>query len=252
MSLKGKTVVVTGGARGLGLDMTQALAREGADVALTYITSDPTELCEKVEAEHGVKCRAYKVQITDGPQVQQVVKQIHADFGRLDVFVANAGVTAQANAEYMDFDAWKHVFDVNVHGVYYGVQAAGKIMIEQGHGNIILVSSISASIANIPQPQCAYNCSKAAVSMMAKCLAVEWAPHNIRVNALCPGYHATDMLGNIFKKEPQLERDWVGLTPQRRLGDPKELANVIAFLASDKCTFITGTELFVDGGYTAI
>ncbi|KAI8088736.1 uncharacterized protein BX664DRAFT_331254 [Halteromyces radiatus] len=254
VSLKGKTAIVTGGARGLGVEMTYALAEAGANVMITYNTSATSaeQIVRDIQDKYKVQCRAYAMQVTNADQVKATVDRIYKEMTSIDIFVANAGISHLGKAETFDLDDWRTIFDVNVHGVFYGVQAAGKYMLEQGHGNVIIISSISAKIANVPQAQCAYNSSKAAVSMMTKCLASEWATRGVRVNAICPGYMKTDMLGDIFKQQPELETAWADRVPMKRLGQPQELKGAIVFLASEQSSYITGTELFVDGGYTSI
>ncbi|KAI9264211.1 hypothetical protein BDA99DRAFT_536936 [Phascolomyces articulosus] len=252
-SLKGKKAIVTGGARGLGLEICRGLAESGADVALMYVSSDSThDTAAKIAEEFNVTCKAYKADISDAQQTQEAIEQIHKDFGRIDVFVANAGISMNGNAETFEISDWKRLFDVNVHGVFYGVQAVSKYMLEQGSGSIILMSSVSAYLANQPQYQCAYNCTKASVSMMGKCLAYEWGTRGIRVNSICPGYMATDMLTQFTEKRPDLATAWNSLNPMKRMGAPKEIKGAVVFLASDASSFVTGTDLFVDGGYTAM
>lgn len=169
-----------------------------------------------------------------------------------------------------DLKTWHKLFDVNVHGVFYGVQAVSKYMLEKGKGSIIITSSISGTIVNRPQLQCAvslsffnvyiiklillpqYNTTKSAVSMLTKCLAVEWAKRGVRVNAICPGYMKTDLLDNTNKENPDWEKTWLESTPMGRIGEASELKGAVVFLASDASSYVTGTELFVDGGYTAI
>ncbi|KAF7728120.1 intercellular trafficking and secretion [Apophysomyces ossiformis] len=237
---------------GLGLEMSKALAEAGADVAVMYVSDDNTHTTAKeIGEQYGVACRAYKAEITDAKAVQAAIEAIHADFGHIDVFVANAGVSKGGPAE-VGIKRNRELFDVNVHGVFYGVQAVSKYMLERGQGNIILISSISAAVANQPQAQCGYNCTKASISMMTKCLASEWATRGIRVNAICPGYMQTDMLKNATTNLPELVQAWKNLTPVRRLGHPKEIRGAVVFLASEASSYVTGTELFIDGGYTAV
>ncbi|KAI9311176.1 hypothetical protein BX666DRAFT_1998655 [Dichotomocladium elegans] len=252
-SLKGKKAVVTGGARGIGLELCRGLAQSGADVALMYVSSDTTHAtAAEIAKEYGVTCKAYRADVTDAAAVQSAIDTIHKDFGRIDIFVANAGISINGAAETFDLKDWHRLFDVNVHGVFYGVQAAGKYMIQQKSGSIVIVSSVSAHLVNQPQFQCGYNCTKASVSMMAKCLAYEWAPHNIRVNAICPGYMRTDMIETLIERRPDLAGAWNELPPMKRMGFPRELKGALVFLASDASSYITGTDLFVDGGYSAM
>jgi NAD(P)-dependent dehydrogenase (short-subunit alcohol dehydrogenase family) len=144
-------------------------------------------------------------------------------------------------------EEWHDVFDVNVHGLWHCAQRVGRRMIEDGGGNIINIGSISAMIVNRPQWQPAYNASKAAVHQLTKSLAAEWAPHNVRVNALAPGYVKTAMAP---VDEPQFRRHWIEDAPMQRYATPDELGPSIVYLASDASSFMTGSVLVVDGGYT--
>ncbi|KAG1444489.1 hypothetical protein G6F56_010277 [Rhizopus delemar] len=252
-SLKGKKAIVTGGARGLGLEMSKALAESGADLAVLYVSNDKAkDTAAQISKDYNVSCKAYKADITSPEQVRSVIDDIYKDLGSIDIFVANAGVNIGGQAETYDLENWHKVFNVNVHGVFYGVQAAAKYMLEQGKGSIIITSSISAAVVNRPQLQSAYNISKSAVSMMTKCLAVEWAKKGIRVNAVNPGYMKTDLLENTNKENPEWESTWIDSTPMGRIGDAHELKGPVVFLASDASSYVTGAELFIDGGYTCI
>ncbi|GAA5803917.1 hypothetical protein EDC94DRAFT_606144 [Helicostylum pulchrum] len=252
-SLKGKVAIVTGGARGLGLEMSKALAESGADVALMYVSSENThKTASEIAKQYGVVCKAYKANITDAKQVQDAISQIHQDFKAIDIFVANAGVNSGGPSETFDLKAWQNIMDVNINGVFYGIQAASKYMLAKGKGSVIVTSSMSGHIANRPQLQCGYNTSKGAATMMAKALAAEWATKGIRVNAICPGYMRTDLLDETFKDNPEWEKTWTDMIPMGRIGDAKELRGAVVFLGSDASTYVTGIELFVDGGYTAV
>ncbi|KAI8887120.1 NAD(P)-binding protein [Backusella circina FSU 941] len=252
-SLKGKKAIVTGGARGLGLEMSKALAESGADVAMMYVHNDQAqELAAQISKENNVVCKAYQADISDHDAVTKAIDDIHKDFGRIDIFIANAGISIGGAIETYDVKDWHKQFDVNVHGVFYSVQAVAKYMLEQGKGSIILTSSISAAVANRPQFQCGYNTTKSAVSMMAKAMAFEWARRGVRVNCINPGYMRTEMLDKVMSSNPDLEKAWTDLTPMGRVGEAKEVRGAAVFLASDASSYVTGTELFVDGGYTCV
>ncbi|KAI8887119.1 NAD(P)-binding protein [Backusella circina FSU 941] len=252
-SLKGKKAIVTGGARGLGLEMSKALAESGADVAMMYVHNDQAqELAAQISKENNVVCKAYQADISDHDAVTKAIDDIHKDFGRIDIFIANAGISIGGATETYDLKNWHKQFDVNVHGVFYGAQAVAKYMLEQGKGSIIFTSSVSALVANRPQLQCAYNCTKSAVSMMAKTMAYEWARRGIRVNCINPGYFGTELLDKVIATNPALEKTWLDMIPMGRIADPKELRGAAVFLASDASSYVTGTELVVDGGYTCV
>ncbi|CAM0138377.1 hypothetical protein VKS41_002927 [Umbelopsis sp. WA50703] len=250
-SLQGKIAVITGGARGLGLEMSKALAEAGADVAMMYVSNDSThDTAADIGKQYNKTVKAYKCELTNVDQVREVIDKIHADFGRIDIFVANAGVSEGGAAEDLDINVWHRVMDVNVNGCFYTIQAVARHMLKQPNGgSIITLSSISASIVNRPQFQVVYNTSKAAVGMMTKCLAAEWATRKIRVNAISPGYMMTDMVTKYIANNKELGNQWVEHTPMKRIGDPKELRGAVVFLASDAASYMTGSEVVVDGGY---
>ncbi|KAG8964612.1 hypothetical protein FRC03_001576 [Tulasnella sp. 419] len=163
--------------------------------------------------------------------------------------VASAGIVENFPAFDYPTEKIRKLYDINVHGSFFCAREAAKWMVEkkvQG-GSIVLVASMSANIVNIPQPQTPYNGSKAAVKHMAASLGVEWAPHNIRVNALSPGYMLTALTRAVMEKDQELKRKWESLTPMGRMGEPEDLKGAIIYLASDASKFTTGTELRVDG-----
>lgn len=195
-SLKGKIAAVTGGARGIGIEVVRGLAEAGADVALLYTTSaDASELAAKIAADTGVRVKAYKSDVTSRSDIAQTINQVAEEFGngRLDIVVANAGTCTNCpNLEY-DEESWARDNRVNYDGVMWTAQAAGKIFKKQGKGNLIITASVSAILINIPQTQVAYNASKAAVVHLAKGLAVEWADF-ARVNCISPGFIMTESM----------------------------------------------------------
>lgn len=191
-SLKGKVAAVTGGARGIGLEIVRGLAEAGAEVALIYSTStDAPDIASKIAADTGVRVQAYQSDVRSRATIAATVDQIVADFGHLDVMVANSGVCANIpNLEYTE-ETWRANNSVNLDGVMWTAQAAGKVFQKQGRGNLIITASVSATLVNIPQRQAAYNSSKAAVVHLAKSLAVEWVDFG-RVNCVSPGFIETD------------------------------------------------------------
>lgn len=191
-SLKGKIAAVTGGAKGIGLEVVRGLAEAGADVAIIFATSNhAAEVGEKIAAENNVKVQTYQSDVRSRAAIAATVAQIVADFGRLDVMVANSGVCADIpNLEYTE-ETWQANNSVNFDGVMWTAQAAGKVFKEQGRGNLIITASVSATVVNVPQRQAAYNSSKAAAVHLAKSLAVEWVDF-ARVNCVSPGFIETE------------------------------------------------------------
>ncbi|OAA58672.1 oxidoreductase, short chain dehydrogenase/reductase family [Cordyceps fumosorosea ARSEF 2679] len=250
-SLKGKVAAVTGGARGIGLEIVRGLAEAGADVAIIYSTSSAPALAaaREIAAAAGVKVAAYQGDVRSRAAIARTLDQVVADFGgRLDVVVANAGVCADVpSLEYTE-ETWQQNSAVNYDGVMWTAQAAGRVFKEQGRGNLIITASVSATLVNVPQRQAAYNAAKAAVVQLAKVLAVEWVDF-ARVNCVSPGFVETDMLYNQPKERME---QWLSLIPGRRMAATSELKGIYVFLASDACCYMTGANLIVDGGYTLL
>ncbi|KAK0368042.1 short chain dehydrogenase [Colletotrichum limetticola] len=221
-SLKGKVATVTGGARGIGLEIVRGLAEAGADVALIYATSkDAVEIASQIAKDTGVNIRAYQSDVRSRASIAATVDQIVQDFGHLDVMVANSGVCADIpSLEYTE-ETWKDNNSVNLDGVI-------------------------ATLVNIPQRQAAYNSSKAAAVHLAKSLAVEWVDF-ARVNSVSPGFIETEML---YVQPKERFDKWMEMIPGKRMAETSELKGVYVFLASDACCYMTGADIIVDGGYT--
>lgn len=242
---KGKTVIVTGGYRGIGLGIVRSFAAAGADIA---ICGRNTEAGEKVagelRADH-VNCRFYTVDITDCTQIEKFVESVIRDFGKIDVLVNNAGITDHTPAENISERQYDHLMNTNVRGTFFMSTAVGRHMMENGiKGSIVMVASMSAYLANIPQKQLTYNMSKAAICSMTQCLAVEWAGHRIRVNAVCPGYIQTEMVME------DLAPTWRSMTPMGHFGEVDDVGAAVLFLASDASAYMTGSRVIMDGGYS--
>src|SRR5687768_12361769 len=245
--LSGKVAVVTGGNTGLGQAFARALVEAGAGVALAARSRERSEaVAEEIQASGG-KAIAVDLDVTDPAQVDRMLEGVTERLGPVDILVNNAGACYHRPAAEVPLEEWNDVFDVNVHGLWYCAQALGRRMIQNGGGNIINIGSISAMIVNRPQWQPAYNASKAAVHQLTKSLAAEWAPHNVRVNALAPGYVKTEMSP---VDEPRFRQHWIEDAPMRRYATPEELGPSIVYLASEASSFMTGSVLVVDGGYT--
>jgi NAD(P)-dependent dehydrogenase (short-subunit alcohol dehydrogenase family) len=169
-------------------------------------------------------------------------------FGTIDIAFNNAGICINEKAEDMSFESWKKVLDVNLTGVFLTARAAGRVMIKNRRGCIINTASMSGHIVNVPQPQCAYNASKAGVILLTKSLAVEWAPYGVRVNSISPGYIGTKMTLSATQWIPT----WESLTPVKRMGRPEELTAALVYLAGDGAGFTTGADLVIDGAFTCV
>ena len=245
--LSGEKAIVTGAARGLGEQMSLALAEAGADVAVVDVNIDAGHRVAEHIRDIGRDSIAIKADVTKVADVENMVKVAKDRFGKIDILINNAGITINVPAEEMSKEEWDRVVEVNLTGVFLCAQTVGKEMIRQKKGNIINISSMSALIANRPQPQISYNASKAGVIMVTKSLASEWRKYNIRVNAIAPGYMRTPLVDKVF---PKYGKGWSSLTPMGRVGDPSEIKGSALFLASRASSFVTGSVLVMDGGYT--
>ncbi len=251
-SMNGKVSVVTGGAQGLGKAMAQALASAGSNIVIAEINTQlGEETAKEIAKEYGVQAVAMACDVTKPEDCNALIQKTVERFGKLDVMVNNAGITKHIPAEDVSPEDWMAVINVNLNGVFFGCQAAAKQMIKQKGGVIINIASMSGMIVNFPQPQASYNASKAAVMHLSKSLACEWAPHNIRVNAICPGYMKTAMTEKFFAGGGEWVDTWMRMSPMGRPGTPDELEGIVLYLASDASTFTTGACIPVDGAYTA-
>jgi NAD(P)-dependent dehydrogenase (short-subunit alcohol dehydrogenase family) len=249
-SLEGRTALVTGGNQGLGKAFALGLAQAGARVAISGRREDANLAAAAEAKEAGFDFVTITADITDDAQVSAMTEQALSAFdGRIDILVNNAGACYHAAAIDVTDDQWATVFDLNVRALWKTSLAVGAGMRDRGAGSIVNIGSMSGIIVNRPQWQPAYNASKAAVHHLTKSLAVEWAPYGIRVNAVAPGYVKTEMAP---VDRPEFQRYWVEDCPQQRFALPEEIAPCVVFLASDASSFVTGSILVVDGGYTAV
>ncbi len=246
--LTGKVSIVTGAATGLGKSMAEALASFGSKVVIVDMNlQQAKDTADQIGSEYQVETLAIRADVTQEDQVRAIVSDTLSAFGKVNVLVNNAGICQKIKMEEQTLADWQRTMDVNVNGVYLCSKYVGLQMMKQGGGSIVNIASMSGYIANT-EAQCAYNASKAAVIMMTKCLASEWVSHNIRVNAIAPGYMKTAMTKPIFAEGGELAHvlDYV---PMKRLGEPHELGGVVALLASDASSFTTGSTYLADGGY---
>ena len=247
--LTGRRAVVTGASRGLGRAFATALAQAGADVAaVARGKREVTEAAREISASTGRRVVGIAADVTVRADVERMIAETGRQLGSVDILVNNAGICFHRPALEVPDSEWDAVFDTNVYGVWAASTAAARVMAAAGGGVIINIGSISSIIVNRPQWQPAYNASKAAVHQLTKSLAAEWAPHNIRVNALAPGYVKTEMAP---VDQPEFRQHWVEDVPMQRCATPGEIAPSVVYLASDASSFMTGSVLVLDGGYTA-
>ena len=247
-SLDGKTALVTGGNQGLGKAFALGLAQAGARVAICGRRQEANLSAVAEAKKAGFDLVPITADITDDSQISAMTDQAMSAFdGRIDILVNNAGTCYHADAFDVTDQQWADVFDLNVRALWKTSLAVGAVMRDRRAGSIINIGSMSGVIVNRPQWQPAYNASKAAVHQLTKSLAAEWAPYNVRVNALAPGYVKTAMSP---VDEPQFRRHWIEDAPMQRYAMPEELGPSLVYLASDASSFMTGSVLVVDGGYT--
>jgi NAD(P)-dependent dehydrogenase (short-subunit alcohol dehydrogenase family) len=242
--LDGRVAIVTGGARGIGFETAKALKENGATVVIVDINA---ELGAKASKELGIGF--FQADLTQLDQVTSLASDIQHQYGRIDIAFNNAGVCVNVPSEECSGEDWRRVIDINVNAVFYCCREFGKVMLKQGKGSIINTASMSGIISNTPQPQSAYNASKAAVIMLTKSLAGEWASRGVRVNAIAPGYIGTEMT-KIGMSNESWYKVWKEMTPMGRVGELREVAAPVVFLASDASSYFTGSVLTMDGGYT--
>lgn len=252
-SLSGRTALITGGNKGIGRGIAEAMARSGANVAI--LCRDEKSAGETVEQLHkfGGTHRFYRGDVTSQADAKRVVDCVAEEYGRLDILVNNAGIAAPFDAmtEEEDLSGWYDVLNVDLNGMFLMCHYAGLRMKRQNYGRIINITSNSSRIVNIPQKSCSYNAAKAAADRLTKCLAYEWAGFGIRVNAIAPGYTQTELVTCVRdENETKGWMDyWLKCTPTGRFNQPIELGWLAVYLASDAASQITGAVVTMDGGY---
>jgi NAD(P)-dependent dehydrogenase (short-subunit alcohol dehydrogenase family) len=248
-SLAGKTALVTGAAGGIGTAITERLAGLGATVVLADAV-DAVHDAAKGWADKGFKTKGIKFDVTDSKAVEKAAAELNEEFGAIDILVANAGIAYESNTQDHSDEDWHRVMKINLDGVFFCVRAFGKRMVERKRGSIVAISSIAGVKAVRPELHAGYDVSKAAVAHLCKVVGVEWAPHNVRVNAVGPGYTDTKMLREVGMTQPAVMKQWLDDIPTNRLLQPSEIAATIGFLVSDAASGITGQLVMTDHGYS--
>lgn len=242
--LKGKNILVTGASKGIGRAIALRFAQEGANVAFTYLSSvEKGQALEKELAALGVKAKGYRSDAAKYNEAEELVNQMLADFGGLDVLVNNAGVTRDGLLMRMSEEQWDSVININLKSVFNLTKAAIKHLMKQKYGSIINITSVVGIRGNAGQAN--YAASKSGIIGFTKSVALELGSRNIRSNAIAPGFIETEMTGELDQK---VVEGWTQSIPLKRAGSPEDVANCAVFLASDLSKYITGQVLQVDGG----
>jgi 3-oxoacyl-[acyl-carrier protein] reductase len=242
--LKGKVAIITGATRGIGKGIALKFAQEGADIAFTYVSSEAQaiEVTKELEA-FGVKAKAYKSNAGSLADTEEMVNQVVADFGTVDIVVNNAGITKDGLLMRMSEENWDDVMDINLKSVFNMTKAVMKVFLKNRNGSFINMSSVVGVQGNAGQAN--YAASKAGIIGFTKSVAQELGSRNIRSNAIAPGFIATEMTGALDQK---VVEGWLENIPLKRAGTPEDVANVALFLASDLGSYVNGQVISVCGG----
>ena len=252
-SLAGRTAVVTGSSRGLGYAIAEALGREGTDLFLVDLLDTVTDAAERLDEQLPGSVIAQRCDVTDPDHVATVFDRAADELGTATILVNAAGIAWNEPALTAAPEQWRKVLDVNITGTFLPCQAFARKVVDAGQtGSIVNIASMSGLVVNLPQPQAAYNASKAAVSMLTASLAIEWLPLGIRVNAIAPGYFASDMTKAVTAQEPEMVAEWMRRTPAGRMGRPEELGPLVNYLCGEHSDFVVGQTIVIDGGYTLV
>jgi sorbose reductase len=245
--LHGKRALVTGASSGIGRKVAEAYLQAGAQVAIAARRSEVLEEVAADLASAGSRVLPVCCDVTQPDQVGRMLEQVTAELGGIDIAVCNAGIIAIAPMLEMSLQEFQSIQDTNVTGVFLTAQAAARQMVRQGHGGVIITTaSMSGHIINVPQQVGHYCASKAAVMHLTKAMAVELAPHQIRVNSVSPGYIRTELVEPLTEYHAQ----WEPKIPLGRMGRPEELTGLYLYLASEASSYMTGSDIVIDGGYT--
>lgn len=251
-SLHGRKALVTGGGQGLGFAMAKGLAAAGASIAIVDIDGERAlQAAREISGGGGFSVGITGDVTSQTSAAQSVDKAIEA-LGGLDVLLNNAGIAILAPAEEVSLADFKRTYEIDVFGLFTMSQTAFPALRDSRRGVIVNISSMAGISVLVPQEHTAYNSAKAAVIMVTKSLAVEWAEFGIRVNAIAPGYMLTPPVQKLREEDPDRWSGWMSRVPLRRVGVPEDLLGAVVYLSSDASSYMTGATLVVDGGYTCV
>jgi len=250
LRLDGRVAVVTGAGQGIGAACAQALGEAGARVIVADMMPDRVAASVAALKKLGIDAHGATLDVTKSADVKTTVARVLGEHKHIDILVNNAGVAkSDVRAEDTSDAHWRFHMDVNLDGLFWCCREFGRQMLTQGKGSIVNIGSMSGFIVNKPQPQSFYNASKAAVHHLTRSLAAEWGRRGVRVNAVAPTYIETPLTKFGIEESPEMYRTWLEMTPMGRVGQPDEIGSVVAFLASDAASLMTGAIVLVDGGY---
>lgn len=252
ISLKGRVALITGARQGLGKIFAQALAQAGAEVILMARNEKALQAAaEQIQTETGAVCHYYPIDVRDEQSVERAAQFVRRTTGRLDILFNNAALgRGSTHLQDLPLTEWKDILDTNLTGVFLCMKHFGRIMIEQRYGKIVNMTSLAARAVFADACTGPYDCSKAAVGCLTRCMAGEWAKYNIRVNSISPGFFLTDINKRFLEENPGFYETSCANVPAGRWGEPEEIAPLALFLASDASDYITGADYNIDGGYT--
>lgn len=249
--LDGRLAMVTGGGRGIGLAIARAFRAAGAKVIVAEVEPQSGEAAASELGSKDGHAAAVVLDVADVSAVRDAAASIEREHGPVDILVNNAGICLNASALETTDEAWRRQMSINLDGLFYCCREFGRGMVERGRGSVVNLSSMAGVIDVRPQHHIAYSASKAAVTQVSRVLASEWARSGVRVNAIGPGYVATEMPLAATKSNPGMVEQWMSMVPRGTFIQPEEVANVVLFLASDAASAVTGHLLMADAGYTA-
>jgi gluconate 5-dehydrogenase len=249
-NLKDKIAIVTGGAGGIGEALSMGLAGQGATVVVSSRNQAAIEaVAQKITAETGIEAIAIPVDVTDESSVEALAKQVKERYGKIDILVNAMGINIKHDAFEFPMEDWEKLFNLNVKGTMIACKYIGRVMRDQKAGSIVNLSSVRG-IRGYTGGNCGYCATKGSVELITKTLALEWAPHGIRVNALGPALVITKGTKHIAEN-PELAKKYASIVPLGRIGMPEDMVGAVNFLASEAASFVSGQTIYVDGGLTA-